>query len=260
MAEELGISKGTVHNIAREDLCKRKICSRFVPHKLTDEQKAKRMETSGDFITMCDKDPSFLRTIVTGDETWCYQFDPESKRQSMEWRTPSSPRPKKSRLQKSKVKTMLIAFFDSYGIVHKEFVPAGQTVNSAFYEDVLKRLLRRIHHVRPELHRTGQWMLLHDNAPAHCAIRFHQFFAQRGVPVLDHPPYSPDLAPADFFLFLRLKSIMEGAHFADVAAIQESVTAVLLSIPKEAFADSFQKLYERCQQCVVKDGDYFEGQ
>ena len=53
---------------------------------------------------------------------------------------------------------------------------------------------------------------------------------------------------------------MKGARFADVAAIQERVTAVLRSIPKEAFADSFQKLYERCQQCVVKDGDCFEGQ
>jgi hypothetical protein len=59
-----------------------------------------------------------------------------------------------------------------------------------------------------------------------------------------HSPYSPDLAPA-------------GAHFADVAAIQERVTAVLRSIPKQAFADSFQKLYERCQQCVVRDGDYY---
>jgi hypothetical protein len=53
---------------------------------------------------------------------------------------------------------------------------------------------------------------------------------------------------------------MKGAGFADVAAIQERVTEVLRSIPKEAFSDSFQKFYERCQQCVVKDGDYFEGQ
>jgi hypothetical protein len=60
--------------------------------------------------------------------------------------------------------------------------------------------------------------------------------------------------------YVRLKCIMNGARFADVAAIQERVTAVLRSIPKEAFADSFQKLYECCQQCVVKDGDYFEGQ
>jgi hypothetical protein len=61
-------------------------------------------------------------------------------------------------------------------------------------------------------------------------------------------------------LFPRLKSIMKDARFADVAAIQKRVTAVLRSIPKKAFADSFQKLYERCQQCVVKDSDYFEGQ
>jgi hypothetical protein len=53
---------------------------------------------------------------------------------------------------------------------------------------------------------------------------------------------------------------MKGVRFSDVAAIQERVTAVLRSIPKEAFAENFQKLYERCQQCVVKDGDYFEGQ
>jgi hypothetical protein len=52
---------------------------------------------------------------------------------------------------------------------------------------------------------------------------------------------------------------MKGAHFADVVAIQERVTAVLRSISKEAFADSFQMLYEHCQQCVVKECDYFDG-
>jgi hypothetical protein len=80
------------------------------------------------------------------------------------------------------------------------------------------------------------------------------------IPVKISSVYIRQLAPADFFLFPRLKSIMKGAYFADVAAIQERVTAVLRSIPKEAFVDSFQKLYERCQQCVLKDGDYFEGQ
>lgn len=155
---------------------------------------------------------------------------------------------------------MLIAFFDNDGIIHQEFVPVGQTVNAAFYEEVLTRLLRRIRRVRPQLSRTGQWVLLHDNAPAHSAIRVRQFLAQRGVTVLDHPPYSPDLAPADFFLFPRMKEVLKGARFADVSAIQGRVTSVLRSIPKEAFSDSFQKLYERCQKCVVYNGDYFEGQ
>jgi hypothetical protein len=74
------------------------------------------------------------------------------------------------------------------------------------------------------------------------------------------PPAPDQGITVDFFLFPRLKSIIKGARFADVAAIQKRVTAVLRSIPTEAFADSFQNLYERCQQCVVKDGDYFDGQ
>jgi hypothetical protein len=60
---------------------------------------------------------------------------------------------------------------------------------------------------------------------------------------------------------MPLKVKVKQSHYRrTAAAIQERVTAVLRSIPKEAFADSFQKLYERCQPCVVKDGDYFEGQ
>jgi hypothetical protein len=74
-------------------------------------------------------------------------------------------------------------------------------------------------------------------------------------------PQAPDQgSTVDFFQFPRLKSIVNGARFADVAAIKERVTAVLRSIPKEAFADSFQKFYERFQQCVVKESDYCECQ
>ena len=91
IAEELGISKDMTHTIVHDDLSKQKICSQFVPHKLTDEQKVKWMETSGDLISKCDQDPLLLENIVTGDEIWCYQFDPESKWQSMAWCSLTSP-------------------------------------------------------------------------------------------------------------------------------------------------------------------------
>ncbi|XP_069695925.1 uncharacterized protein [Periplaneta americana] len=77
-----------------------------------------------------------------------------------------------------------------------------------------------------------------------------QFLAQKMIPILEQPPYSPDVAPADFFLFPRLKAAMKGERFADVNAIKNRVTAVLRSIPQEAVADSFQKLYERCQNVL----------
>ena len=103
-------------------------------------------------------------------------------------------------------------------------------------------------------------MLLYVNAPAHSAIRVRKFLAQKMVAVVDHPPYTPHLAPSDFFLFPRLKAAIKDARFADVNAIKDRVTAVLRSILQEAFADCFRKLYERFQTCVVAGGDYFEGQ
>ena len=73
----------------------------------------------------------------------------------------------KSRLKKSKVKTMLICFYDSEGKVHKEFVRTGETVNGVFYVGVMKRLLLRIRRVRSQYRENGSWHLLHDNAPSH---------------------------------------------------------------------------------------------
>ena len=86
--------------------------------------------------------------LVTGDESWVFDYDPETKRQSEEWHTKSSPRPKKAHMSRSRVKPMIIVFFfDSRGIVHIEFVPPGQTVNHAFYKDVLERLRKRVQRV-----------------------------------------------------------------------------------------------------------------
>ena len=96
-------------------------------------------------------------------------------------------------------------------------------------------------------------MLLHDNAPAHSAIRVRQFLAQKMVAVLDHPPYSRDLAPADFFLFPCLKAAVKGARFADVNAIKDRVTDILRSIPQEVFADCFRKLYEHSIRTYSRD-------
>ena len=69
------------------------------------------------------------------------RYDPETKRQSSEWFGEHSPRPKKLRFQKSKVKTIMIVFFDSQGIVHKKFVQDGCTVNGEYYKGVLDRLI-----------------------------------------------------------------------------------------------------------------------
>ena len=101
----------------------------------------------------------------------------------------------KLRFQKSRVKTMLKIFF-----------PGGETINAVYYKGVMERLRNRIQRVRSGMCESGDWFLLHDNNLFHNATIIKQFLAQRKVTVLDYPPYSSDLAPADYFLFPKVKS------------------------------------------------------
>lgn len=255
LEEITGINRETIRIILHEDLGKRKLCARFVPHSLTEDQKKQRVLSSKEFVELADSDKSFLERIVTGDETWCFMYDPETKRQSASWLGPKSPKPQKVRMQKSKVKTMLIAFFDARGLIHFEFVPEGQTVTGKFYVQVMDRLIKRMRRVRPE---RDEWFLLHDNAPAHSSAVVAQLLAKRQVAVLPHPPYSPDMAPADYFLFPKIKTKLKGKRFADVETIKSDVTKELKAIRQEEFSRSFRSLYERCQACIEKQGDYIE--
>ncbi len=137
---------------------------------------------------------------------------------------------------------MLIAFFDSKGLIHHEYVPFGQTVNATFYFSVLKRLAAHIRCVKPEYCDPGSWCLLHDNAKWHI---IQQYFTKNQITVLNHPPYSLHLAPSDFFRFPIVKLEMKGTFFQDVNTIQAIVTRHLKAIPVDEYAHSFESLYCR---------------
>ena len=108
----------------------RRVSAKFVPRQLTTDQMDCRMMVAGDLFQKSTQDPTFLKKTVTGDESLVFAYDPETKMQSSEWHTVSSPRPKKSRLVRSKDKVMLISFFYIDGLVHHEFVPPGQCYRS----------------------------------------------------------------------------------------------------------------------------------
>ena len=140
IAVEVGISTGSVHTILHEDLNLRRVSAKFVPKLLTEQQKELRKEIAEDMLDLATHDPGFIETIITGDETWVYGYDPETKFQSSQWKHAGSPRPKKARQVRSNVKEMLTCFFDSRGIVHHEYAPQGQTINKQYYLEVLRRL------------------------------------------------------------------------------------------------------------------------
>ena len=169
----------------------------------------------------------------------------------------NSPKPKKLRFQKLRVKTMLIVFFDA-GVINREFVPERQKVNAEFYVDVLDRLLKRTRRVRMAKFKSSEWFLLHNNAPSHNATIVKKFLVNRNIAVLHHPPYSPYFAPADYFLFPKLKFSLKWRHFQTVEEIQCAVTRGLNNISKTAFLEGMKKLKERANKCIDQGGMYFE--
>jgi len=112
--------------IVATDLHKRKICWKFVPRSVTAEQKVHRVECCRSYTAFGDEDRNVLQTTAIGYKSWCFQFDPETKRRRMEWRGTESPRQKRVRLQKVRVKTTQNFFPPDAagGIIHREFVPA----------------------------------------------------------------------------------------------------------------------------------------
>jgi hypothetical protein len=84
------------------------------------------------------------------------------------------------------------------------------------------------------------------------------FLASKGITALDHPPYSPDLAPADFWLFPKVKLAMKGNRHDTIQGIQRECTAVLNAIPQKEYRDCFRKLLNRFELCIDLEGYYFE--
>ena len=112
VAELINIDKEIVQQILRNNFNMKKVCSKMVPRLFTPEQKQIRMNIYADILQNIENYPNFLENIIICDESWFFQYDPESKCQSMHWKRPSSPRQKKARQRKSKFKAMMIVFFD----------------------------------------------------------------------------------------------------------------------------------------------------
>ena len=145
-------------------------------------------------------------------------------------------------------------FFDLKGPVLQIPVPKGK-----FYrESVLAQLVDFYQERRPCTGVHGI-KLLHDNAPAHKSATVQEYLKESGLDVLDHPPYTPDLSPCDFWLFQRLKEMLGGHRFESLCGIGSLVYQCLQHIPIEDNWVAFRKRVDWCKMCVEADGAYFEG-
>jgi histone-lysine N-methyltransferase SETMAR len=257
LARAHGTSYGTISRILHSQLGLVKKSARWVPKLLSKEQKEERVRTSKEFVKLIQtKGRSVLDRIITMDESSVSMHTPETKQQSKQWLKKGTPGPVKARVHASRTKTMVLAFFDSQGMVYTNYVPRGSTVNAKYIIRALGTFLKNLKKKRPETAK-GEWFLHWDNAPVHTANVVKEFLAKKNIKLLSHPPYSPDLAPADYFLFPKLKKELAGNTMTQ-EEFKKEWEGVLRGVSKDEFAKAFVRWFERCEKCIRIDGDYVE--
>lgn len=257
LAAQTGIGYGTVNRMIKK-LDYRRIYAKWVPKLLTADMKAARKEAAEQLLQRYYRDgESFILNIVTGDESWISYYDPELKMQSTEYKHKNSPHQKKIRTEKSTKKVMLSVFWDSKGVVLQEYLPKGTTINLERYIETLKKLKKRLKRVRPH---HPVYLLQHDNARPHTSNATNEAIERLGFHVLPHPPYSPDLAPSDFYLFRHLKKVLKGTRYSSGVELKAAVASFFCNQTPEFYETGIRKLISRWIRCIELDGDYVEVQ
>lgn len=256
---QCGIGAAAVNSILHHQLGARKLASRWIPHLLSNDQKRTRVKWCREMLKKFRNGRSKrVSEIVTGDETWIYTYDPETKQQSTVWVFGNEPPPTKVVRDKSVSKQMVAVFFRRQGPVAVVPVRERRTVNADWYTTVcLPTVFGELERERPKAG-LRRIFLHHDNASAHTASKTISFLDATDVELVGHPPYSPDLAPCDFFLFPKLKKLLRGQRFSDPEAAVASIIDQLYKIPKKEFKNCFDNWFKRMKKCIKVKGEYFE--
>ena len=152
----------------------------------------------------------------------------------------------------------MIPFFDSTGMIYMHWVSTEQIVNQEYYVEFLREFRKRFRRKRPALFKSGQWHFHQNNAPVHNSILVTDYLTKMGIKTVPQPPYCPDLAPYDFWLFPKLKEKLRGCRYETIEEMKEAGMKVIDMLTQEDFHGAFQKLLE-WYKCIAAGGDYFKG-
>jgi [histone H3]-lysine36 N-dimethyltransferase SETMAR len=152
-------------------------------------------------------------------------------------------------------KKMLCVWWNIEGVIHWELLPQNETINAETYCDQLRRVCQAANQKYPK--RKHSIILQHDNARPHVAKMTKTVIQELGWEVLPHPPYSPDLAPSDYYLFLLLSNTLKGVTFDDDQDMEKWLGDWFKSKDDAFYRKGIEKMPEKWEAVVNNDGDYF---
>ena len=132
-------------------------------------------------------------------------------------------------------------------MIYIHWVPTGQTVNREYNIEVLGAFRKRFLGKRPALFKSAQWHFHQDNAPVDNSILVTDYLTKMSIKTVPQTPYSPDLAPCDFWLFPKLT----GCHYEAIEEMKEALTKVTDTLTQDDFHGAFEKLLERYNKCIL---------
>lgn len=255
IAAELGKPATTVksylHNVLHYEFKK----TRWIPHFLTDEQRKKRVSEAQELLEVLEEaEADDFRFLVTGDESWFFYTSPKLGL----WMPESEARPEAQKPSHYGPKTMIVVFWNIHGALIVEAIPKGRSATGEYFrEAVIAEICNSS--VFQEAQSQGKNFWVHmDNAPIHRAETVTEKMDDFGLLRAPHPPYSPDLAPSDFYLFGALKSRIRGIEFQNSDEIKEWIQSEFEKIPSDELRRVFRLWKMRLKACVDLEGHYVE--
>ena len=174
----------------------------WVPRELKGKHLTRRVN-SCDLLKKRNENDPFLKRPITGDEKWVVCNDIKRKRW---WSRPREPARTTSKAGIRRNKVLLSVWWDYKGIVYFELLPPNRTINSVVYIEQLTKLNNAVEEKRSELTNRKGVVFHRDDARPRASLVTRQKLLELGRDVLLHPPYSPHLAPSDYFFFRSLQN------------------------------------------------------
>ena len=195
----------------------------------------------------------FLNRMIAEDEKWITCNDIVRKRAYCESGKPS---PSTSKPNLTPNKRMLRIWWDIRGPIHYELLKPNEKLDSEKYCQQLDNLKSAVQKKRPAMLNRKDVILHHDNARPHAALGTRQKIAEVGWEILSHPPYSPDIAPSDYHLFLFLQNFSTGKKFKNEEDVERVLVQFFASKDETFFKNGIYKLLSCWQQIINNNGNY----
>ncbi len=190
ISEAVGTSWTSTQRILK-DLNMSLRAAKFIPKILNEQQKRTRVTISQQNLDRICQDATILDRIITTDESWVFQFDPNTKQANMQWLWKGQTRHTKALKSRSQQKCMLCLFFDVRGVVFMEFLDRDEHMDSELYIAILKRMREAFRRKHPDLWQAKNFFLHQDNAPYHVSIQMAEYYHSIDQELWPHPPPPP---------------------------------------------------------------------